>query len=253
MIHTSFVFLLGGHDLEMFEIEKILKSEGIQYFDEKLEWNNALLSQYTKKLNTQDFFVGVELVTDTETPEHYLLIDHHNEHSSKPSSIEQVAKLLDIELTRDQQLVAANDRGYIPAMLEMGATPEVVADIRKRDKVAQGVTDEDERLAEQSIQENLIVEKGITIIKSLTSRFATITDRLFPYSQLLIYTDHELTCYGEGVSALITSFEKLVKQQKAYSGGGEKGFFGVGLNSSPTSELMKIKNEIISILTDQKQ
>lgn len=247
----DFIFLLGGHDLEMLEIKKILASQGITFYDKNLQWANAKLSQYSKELNNTNHFVGIELISDIDLPSNYTLIDHHNENSDKPSAIEQAAELLDIELTHDQLLVAVNDKGYIPAMEAMGATTEDIANIRRRDRKAQGVTEKDEQLAEQSIKENLTAEHGITLVKSLTTKFSPITDRLYPCNKLLVYTNHELTYYGEGVSRLILAFDDLFKQKKAYSGGGEKGFFGIGTNSLPTKELMKVKNEMISILTNK--
>lgn len=131
-------------------------------------------------------------------------------------------------------------------MIEIGATPEEIADIRRRDREAQGVTDEDERLAEQSIHHHLTVENGITVVKSLTSHFSAITDRLYPCEKLLIYTDHELTYYGEGVSRLILTFDDLIKQQKAFSGGGENGFFG--LNGDKISSIDNCKRAIEQII-----
>jgi hypothetical protein len=252
MDKTSFVFLLGGHDLEMLTIKQMLIEN--EFPDEKsiadnnLQWG-AKLSEYQNLFNDVQTFVGIELIPDIDPPPHYIGIDHHNENSQKSSSLEQIAELLGIELTREQQLIAANDKGFIPAMEAFGATPEEIADIRSRDREAQGVTEEDERLGEKSIKENLTIENGITVVKSLTSKFSTITDRLYPCDQVLIYTNNELTYYGKGVSQLIIAFDKLFKQQKAYSGGGDKGFFGIVKNTLPTKELMKAKNKIISMLT----
>ncbi len=245
------IFLLGGHDLEMLEIRKILLSKGLRFYDENLCWDNAKLNQYSKEFNGTDSFIGIELVADIEPPTNYLLIDHHNENAEKPSAIEQVAELLGIMLTRDQQLIAANDKEYIPAMEAMGATKQEIADIRKRDREVQGATEEDERLGEQSIRENLSIEKGITVVKSRTSKFSTITDRLYPCTRLLIYTDHELSYYGQGISQLVLAFGDLIKQHKAYSGGGENGFFGISFKSLPTNELIETKNKMISIQSYQ--
>ncbi len=140
------IFLLGGHDLEMIEIGIMARKAGYTVLDKNLTWNNANLSAYAAQLNEKDYFVGIELKEDITTPKNYFPIDHHNENSHKQSSIEQVAKMLGIELTRDQQLVAANDSRYIPGMIAMGATPEEIADIRLRDRKAQGVTELDEQL-----------------------------------------------------------------------------------------------------------
>lgn len=252
---SDLIFLLGGYDLEMLEIRNILHTHGLKFLDKHLAWG-AKLSDYRDEFDNMYTFVGIELIQDTEPPEHYIDINHHNEKVKKDSSLEQVIALLksklgiEIELTRELQLVAANDKGYIPALQQMGAKPNEIADIRRRDREAQGITTEDELLAEQSICENGTNVAGITIIKSLTSRFAAITDRLFPCSKLLIYTEQELTYYGEDVSLLIIANEDLIKQKKAYYGGGENGFFGIGFNNLPTRELIKTKNKILSILTN---
>ncbi len=59
--------------------------------------------------------------------------------------------MLGAGLTHRQQLVAANDRGYIPAMLEAGASESEIACIRSLDRAAQGISAEDERLAAEDI------------------------------------------------------------------------------------------------------
>jgi hypothetical protein len=154
---AQIIFLLGGHDLEMAEIRRIVEARGIQFYDYNLEWNTAKLSAYGNVLNNRNIFVGVELTLDITPPENYIIIDHHNENSHKSSSLEQVIEFLqsnfglEIEMTRDLQLVAANDKGYIPAMLKFGASPDETDNIRKRDRKAQGATENDELLAEQSI------------------------------------------------------------------------------------------------------
>lgn len=251
--YRNAIFLLGGHDLEMLEIKEMLLSRGMIVHDENLQWDNAQLSKYRNILNDTDHFVGIELMTDIEPPIYYMLIDHHNENAGKASSIEQVAELLGITLNHDQQLVAANDKGYIPAMQAMGATTEEIEDIRKRDRKAQGVTEEDERLGEKSIEENRTIMNGITVVESLTAKFSTITDRLYPCNQILIFTDYELSYYGEGVPLLVLAFNELIKKQEAYSGGGEKGFFG--LNSKGIIALENSRNAVqktINLLTDGK-
>jgi hypothetical protein len=248
MEQSPFVFLLGGHDLEMIEIKKILSSKNLLCFDKNLQRNNAQLSQHKEVLNDQDYFVGIELESDLTPPSKYKLIDHHNQNAGNPSSIEQVANMLNIQLTREQQLVAANDRGYIPAMIEMGATPYEIAEIRRRDREAQGVTAEDEWLAEASIRDQMRVIKGITVIRSHTPRFSAIYDRLYPCSKLLIYTDNELAYYGDGVPALIHAYQHLITQKKAYYGGGSNGFFGIYKNKFTTEGLIQLRQEIILLI-----
>lgn len=244
----DYVFFLGGHDLEMLEIKKILESQGVVFYDKNLQWKNAKLSQYSKELNDSNLFIGIELDSDIDLPSNYTLIDHHNENSYKPSAIEQVSEMFGIKLSRNQLLVAANDKGYIPAMEAMGATSDEIKYIRSCDREGQGVTEKDEQLGEQSIKESLTIDQGITLVKSLTTKFSAITDRLHPCDKLLVYTNSELTYYGEGVSLLIITFDNLIKQKKAYYGGGEKGYFEIGNKCLPIKELMKIKEEMISLL-----
>jgi hypothetical protein len=145
--------------------------------------------------------------------------------------------------------VAANDKGYIPAMLRIGATAEEIADIRHRDREAQGVTAEDEKLGELSVREKLTIEHEITIVKSLTPHFSTLTDRLFPNKMLLIYSDEKLTYYGQHAKEIARSFYSLVETHKAYYGGGESGFFGIAGKSLSSEELLQVKDKLISILT----
>ena len=257
MNRPDYLFLIGGSDLEMVTIKRLLTANGFadgqNIADHHLQWG-AKLSNYQDLFNDTRTFVGIELTRDIPPPSHYIEIDHHNENSHKSSSLEQVIDLLkkdlgiEIEFTRELQLIAANDKGYIPAMLELKATKEEIADIRQRDRKAQGVTAEDEQLAEQSIRENCTQEGGITVVKSLTSKFSAITDRIYPCPKLLIYTDQELTFYGEGASLLNSAFSELVKQNLAYSGGGENGFFGISALSENYTEMRELAQSIINIL-----
>jgi len=111
MDFTTTVFLLGGHDLEMVTIKQLLFehgfTEGKNIEDVNLQWG-AKLSEYKHLFNDEQTFVGIELEMDIDPPLHYIRIDHHNENSHKPSSLEQLAELLDITLTKKQQLILNN-------------------------------------------------------------------------------------------------------------------------------------------------
>jgi hypothetical protein len=251
-IATKYIFLLGGHDLEMTEIRNILEQHQIAYRDNNLAWG-AKLSSYKDEFDDEHIYVGVELIADCKLPKHYLEIDHHNTKSNLPSSIEQVANLLGIELNRRHNLIAANDKGYIPAMIAMQATPDEIETIRILDRKAQGVTAIDEQLGERSIQQNRCDEKGVIIIQSLTSKFSVIADRLFPSNKLLIYSDHELTYYGKGVSLLIQEFENLITKKIAFYGGGIDGFFGIVHGYLSCGELKELKSRIVEIITADKK
>lgn len=156
--------------------------------------------------------------------------------------------MLNDQLTREQELIAAHDRGYIPAMIEVGATSDEIAEIRRRDRQAQGVTGEDEWLAEMSIRDHLRVVKEITVVKSLTSRFCAIYDRLYPCSKLLVYDNNELTYYGDGVPALIHAYDHLITQKKAHYGGGSNGFFSIYKDKFTTEGINQLRQEIILLI-----
>lgn len=244
------LFLLGGHDLEMMTIKETLECEGIAYADHGLGWNGALLSSYGEEIaeaerNGQDIY-GIELKEDISLPIGYHRIDHHNDLAANPSSIEQVYELLDITIDRHAELVAANDRGYIPAMRQAGATDEECKAIRREDRKAQGVTENDERLAEQSIKDKKTIGRLI-IVKALSSHFSPITDHLWPYKQLLIYTDRELTYYGEKVS-WVRNLLKDEDKGTAYSGGGDDGYAGITFKIDSPERIADITLQITRLM-----
>lgn len=243
------LFLLGGYDLEMLTIKQLLDGkEGCVVLDRHLNWSNAKVSAYYEDMKRYaDWEIyGIELQEDVPTHPHYHRIDHHNEWAGKPSALEQVADLLDVELDRFQQLVAANDKDYIPAMKDLRATDEEIADIRKRDRMAQGVSDEDEQKATEAITENLTRYGDLLVVKSETSRFAPICDRLFPYEKLLVYTDSEWMFYGEGKSKLVKLFEEEMKNKRIFHGGGDNGYVGAVKHAFNEDEINQIVNLIIT-------
>ncbi len=230
------IFLLGGNDLEMEEIRRLLKEQGYRevdisnykvaekgYTDKQLSWG-ASVTDYEEFFDYPGNIYGIELSEPPgwKKPANYIRIDHHNELSHLPANSEQIAEILGVELTRRQKLVAANDKGCIPAMKEMGATDEEIAQIRRADRNAQGVTDEHERLAEISIDKHLEWEDGIAVIKSLTEKFSPIADRMSgKTNRLLVQTDAELVYFGEGAAKIAEKYNELIKEGKAYSGGGK--------------------------------
>lgn len=242
------IFFLGGYDLEMLEIKKLLLAEKFKVLDTKLSWENAWLSKYARFFNKTKRFVGIELREDIKPPLHYQLIDHHNENSDIPSAIEQVADLIGVKLTREQQLIAANDKGYIPAMKALGATDDEISDIRRRDRAAQGVTEEDEKLGEKSIEENIIIDHDLIQVKSLTPHFSTITDRLYPFKELLIKYNNEIVYHGNKSTKLANEFLNLIIDKKAFTGGGENGYFGIDPNKVSEFESVRIYKEILKNL-----
>ena len=250
-MEQKYIFLLGGNDLEMSEIRNILSKNNILYFDRSLSWSNAYLKEYTQELERYGKMEGVSLYgvelneRDCDSiPSNYIRIDHHNDFSSYPASILQVAAVLSIPVSRYQQLIAANDSGYIPGMIEIGATPEEINAIRLLDREKQGVTLKDEEMAITSI-ENRTIDQGIIVVKSETNRFSPICDRLFPYEKLLIYTNDELMYYGKEKERLSAHFESEINKGKMFHGGGADGYIGTAKGVYSVEEIFSLKKEII--------
>jgi len=242
---SDYIILLGGHDLEMMEIKKILDEKELEYFDNSLEWG-AQLSSYASHFDDQHIFVGIELIADCPSPKQYIEIDHHNLKRDLPSSIEQVAELFGIGLNRDQLLIAANDKGYIPALEAAGAVSDEILKIRKADRDAQGVTEEDERLAKLSIKNHKYNIGNVTVIESLTSKFSAITDNLYPFKELLLRHNSAFTYYGEKAMEFADKYKHLVESFKAYVGGQGNNFFGIDANSFSVEESELLFNEILN-------
>ena len=202
--NSSLVFFLGGADAEMVAIRQILESEGVAFCDKNLGWG-AAASAYTEEIaqavSEDKVPVLVELTADIALPEGAIEVDHHNANADRPASILQVLSLLGLEPTRMQQLIAANDSGYIPAMLSLGATAEEVAQVRLLDRNAQGITSEQEAEAERALAAAEVVN-GVTIVTMAHSKTATISDRLFDPEKeqrvLILSGDGESNFFGNG-------------------------------------------------------
>ena len=240
------LFLLGGNDLEMQEIEKLLLKNGKHFINKNLSWG-ATLNRYINLLNNTGTYYGIELIEDVPPPKNYISIDHHNEKQNEKSSLEQVADILNVKLDRYQTLVALNDKGYIPAMEAFGATEVEIELIRKRDRFAQGVTHEDEILAEASFL-NVALIDGIYTIKAQTDKFSPIIDRCYKkYENVLIYNDKKFVYYGKGIKKLVNKYKKEIKNKKFYFGG-NYGFFGVGEGKYSSEELKNLKKKLLKSL-----
>ena len=67
------------------------------------------------------------------------------------SALEQTAERLGVVLNRWRQLVAANDRGWLPALEAMNATAAEIKDVRAFDMAAQGLTPADHEAAVRDV------------------------------------------------------------------------------------------------------
>lgn len=250
------IFLLGGHDLEMLEIKKLLISLDVTIIDKELAWG-AKWADYSENIKMPEYnnktFVGVELAGKTEKPAGAIDIDHHSLDSEKPSSIEQVAQLFDIKLNRWQELVAANDQAYIPGMAELCATQKEIEKIRKADKKAQGVTEEDEKKALESVDKYNEQIQDIIIIKSLTDKFSPITDLMYGETKkLIVYNNKALSYYGTITKELREEYNNEIKSGKIYYRGKEtSGFLGFVAASWTEEEIFEQKDKLIEMVKTQ--
>lgn len=243
------IFLLGGYDLEMQTIAGVLKENYQLFKDYSLKWDNAYLSRYKEVLeeygNSSLWVIyGIELQEDISLPNNYVRIDHHNDYSGRCSALEQVMDILNLPLTRYQQLVAANDTTYIPGMLKLNATSEEIGEIRKADRKAQGVTEEEEKLASIAIAEKSTTIGRLVVVRALSARFSPICDRLFPYDNLLIYNTSEWMFYGKDVMLIKIFFKKEVVAKNIFYGGGDKGYIGTVAEWYNTKEIDRMVEQI---------
>ncbi|MCT7550862.1 magnesium transporter CorA family protein [Aliarcobacter butzleri] len=222
------VFFLGGKDLEMNEIEKILSSKNEKFENKNLSWG-AKLSFYKEELekykNDESITIyGIELEKDIEISNDYIEIDHHGKNDDKPSSLEQIAEILNIDLTKEQKLIAANDSRYICGMKNLCATQDEIENIRKLDRKIQGVTQEDEELAKESINDSMD-----RYIYSKTPYFSAVSDEVyFKFPNYVIYNDEKIVFYGYKKQNILDFLkEQNITEKDFYYGGGEFGFVGI--------------------------
>lgn len=216
----TWIFCLGGPDLEMLEIKRLVTNTAgpAAVADRQLPWHAAKASAYLDVIEdslSQDLTpVLIELAPDLPGPmlARCLLIDHHGARAGadRPTSLEQVFALLDLpagQWTRRMQLIAANDRGWIPELREMGATFEEIMTIRACDRAAQGITKTEEAAAQEALQQALSTKqpKGWLHIQLPHARTAPVFDRLEaenPGFDALVQSPAELNFSGRGPAVL---------------------------------------------------
>ena len=246
------VFLLGGKDLEMSTISDMLAEKKECFIDKHLSWDNAKLSAYIEEIklyNTSEYIIyGIELTEDIKPPENYIRIDHHNDYDNKDSSLEQTAEILNYELDRIQFLIAKNDSDYIDGMINVGASLAEIQEVRLRDRYSQGVTTAEENRALLDIENNKMIIDDLIVVKTSLSKFSPITDRLYPYKQLIIYSNDELVYYGYKKNILVNCFLERISKGEIYYGGKDNGFMGTPNGRFTGKEIIKLLEEIKRII-----
>lgn len=243
------IFLLGGYDLEMLTIRQILDDNNIAYIDKKLSWG-ARLSSYNDTLNNAqqyDKIYGIELDKDITTPSNYIEIDHHGKNDNKVSSLEQIAKILNIKLSRCQQLIAANDSRYIEGMKAMGASHEEIIQIRQKERYIQDVSPEDEKKAQELVQKS-----DNNIIHTRMHKLIAINDFAYlKYRRYVVYNDFTIFFYFYPKEIILNFLKKNnIAKEKYFHGGGKSGFVGI---KSKTCTYEQIQNLIERFKEMQKK
>jgi hypothetical protein len=242
-VNDTPVFFLSGHDLEMITIRDLLAAEGVRFHDHSLAWGakaSAYLPEIQAALAAGHRPVLVELGNDLppDLAAQVDWIDHHGPRAraDQPTSLNQVFARLGLppaRWTRHYDLVAANDRGHIRAMLALHppATRDELLTIRAADRAAQGCTPEDEAAARAAIAARESRAGGqLTVLRLATLRTSPAADLMEPalggpgYANLLILTPGGVNFFGSGshVQSLTQAFPG------GWYGGAlpERGFWG---------------------------
>ncbi len=252
-------FLLGGHDLEMLAIRELLELTGARFHDKHLPWG-AKASDYLCEIEAAksagETPVLIELEPDLPDLEGAVLVDHHGARAGadKPTSLHQIFDLLGLpqqEWTRWFDLVAANDRGYIPELLAIGATREEIIRIRAADRAAQGIAPEEEAQGEEAVKRLQSRAGGrLHVVELPHARTATVADRLESalggpgYTNLLVVSPMQVNFFGQG--KIIEALNR--RYPSGWYGGAlpERGFWGHGAPAPPLGELVQVLEEMLA-------
>ena len=211
------LWVCPNNDLEAKTIIEMLEREGEKYLVTGQTWGASwekleeeIKNELKEAIENGTEVYGIELQGNSNGA---INIDHHiygeDDRRNPKSSIEQVADILGKELTLDEQFVSANDKGYIPAMEELGEKlkinpkdlKEIIANIRMRDRETQGITSEQEAQAEEAIKKlgELKEKRNYISIDLSHSKTSTVTDRLYgKYDNLLVTSeDGETNFFGK--------------------------------------------------------
>lgn len=241
---ARYAFFLGGHDLEMETIKRLLTTRcgDAVVYDKGLGWG-AKATDYANEIKRERRngrrVVLIELITGIHSEDDSIIIDHHNERAghSRPTSLEQVFDLLNLDRSKDWSrtfdLVSANDRGHISGMLALDppASESETEAIRRADRAAQGVTEQEERMAIEAISNAARLGGGkLTVVRCPHDRASVVADIIDSrlggagFENLLVMGPAEVDFFGTGtvVSWLAANHEG------SWFGGDlpERGFWG---------------------------
>lgn len=169
-------------------------------------------------------------------------IDHHcykdDDRSNPKSSLEQVAEMLGVQLNRYQTLIAINDKGWIPALEKFGASLDEIKIIRVQDRLAQGVTPDQEA---QAVADIAVAEWNgrKVIVHCPKGSSSAITDRLYGQYDECLTVDELLNkwiYFGPRHKQFYSLTEGGTEYARWFGGGDTSGYSGV---EKPSEELQK--------------
>lgn len=266
------VYLVGGKDLEMYQIKKRLSRKGEEFIDKDLIWG-AKIEDYAdvidEILEENKTPVAIELAGASKK-EGVVDIDHHGDKSERPASISQVMERIGKSMSFVDQLIAANDAAYIPGMEKLFEEyrekleerygeekfekfrKKLIDLIRAKDRQQQGVTQEDENDAEEALKHIETTASGTLVVRIPGDKWSPVRDRLFQSSNsdVIIICDtaketQQVYYFGRGdvCKALKEHFSSGISW-----GGGEG--FGKKEGQGFGGAITKNTQEIIDFVTD---
>lgn len=249
----SYIFFLGGHDLEMLTIRDLLNKHKHTYIDKNLDWSpkaSIYKTEIREALSKHKIPVLIEIEDDVDLGDAAIHIDHHGEQSGnkKPTSLHQVFDLLDLSKqfwTFEYDLVAENDRAYIEGMQRIGACQDDIIRIRSLERKAKGITGEQEKTAVEAINNIEEYCDGLLkVVRLAHNNTSTVADRMhvalggLGYKNLLVFSPNEVNFVGQGY--LVYALAK--KYADSWYGGAlpKRGFWGSAKNMNSLSFLTSV-------------
>jgi hypothetical protein len=234
-------------------------------FDRHLPWG-AKVQDYPEIMECLDRSlvpVLVELGGSQDLPRHrFISIDHHGARAGEhqPTALEQIFALIGAPpslWTRSLALVAANDRGHLAAMTALNATEAEMTAIRAADRLAQGVTGEDETVGAKAARQATVRADGLLTLCHVANGHQTsvAADLLSSelggpgYRNLLVMGGANLSFFGEGrwVRWLADHFPG------GWSGGSlpVRGYWGQPQEADGQSRILAALEDAMTTTTDQ--
>lgn len=212
--NNNIVVVVPQNDAEAVRIVEILTSQNVKALVTKQAWGaswenlEAHIKEELATLQDSHHIYGVELMG---TP---LFggtnIDHHSydgdNRSNELCSLEQVANLIGYKLNIEDMFISSNDKEYIDGMYSLGEAlamsqeeiANMVSKVRALDRAAQGISQEQETIAEEAIVRKEVLRDDSYLVRMSHSKTSTVCDRMYgSYKNLLIISeDGEVNFFG---------------------------------------------------------